>query len=520
MMRSKHSWATKFTLFFLVIAMLMMTSGCGSKDVTTGEGSTGKDEIKFGLASEPNKLDPMAIATMSTFSVTYAIYDNLVEENEKGDFVPSLAEKIDVSNDGLTYTMDIRKNVKFHDGSPLTADDVVFSINRTIEKGWAFDMTAFIDKVEKVDDFKVVMKLKRPFGGMMGSLASPYFSIMSKAYIDKNGDEIVERKPMGTGAYKFVEWLAGTHIKLEANEEYWQGAPKIKKVTFQPVTDKNTGLISLQTGSLDAYLNVNYIDIPNVQKDQNLQFSSTESASVLSLDMNVEKTPLDNVKVRQAINYAINRQNVIDGALEGIGKVANSAIPPTVAGYSAETKGFEYDVEKAKSLLSEAGYNEQNPLKLKLKIKEDAKVQKVAQVIQNDLKQVNIEIDIEIMEAGKYSTDINTNGDYELTLISWTAMFPDAYSLLYSQFHKDTYGSTGNITHVVDENLSKALDDAAQVDDSKKVEAYSKITKMLIDNAYVANLVYEPTTITANKDLLGIEANSLGIYKIKRFSWK
>ena len=130
------------------------------------------------------------------------------------------------------------EDVKFHDGTPMTADDVVYSINRTIEKGWAADMTAAIDKVEKVDDYTVKLILKKPFGAMIGSLASPYFSVMSKAYAEENGEDAVERKPMGTGAYKFVEWVAGDHIAVEANEEYWGGAPAIKTVNFKPITDK------------------------------------------------------------------------------------------------------------------------------------------------------------------------------------------------------------------------------------------------------------------------------------------
>lgn len=506
----------------LLIAAMMMAAlaGCGGNNEDQGNASADRTDLNFAISAEPNKLDPMSIAMMSTFTITYAIYDNLVEENENGEFVPSLAENVEISDDETEYTFTLRQDVKFHDGSQMTADDVVFSVNRTIEKGWAFDMTAFIENVEKVDDYTVKLTLNTPFGGMLGSLASPYFSIMSKNYLETNGDDIVDREPMGTGAYKFVEWKSGDHITLEANEEYFKGAPAIKTVTFKPITDKNTGLIALQTGETDAYLNINAIDIPTVESDESLAFYSTELAAVLSLNMNIEAEPLDDVNVRRAVNYAINKQSIIDGALEGNGTVANSSISPTCDGYSENVSGYEYNPEKAKELLADAGYDEANPLNLVLKMKEDAKNRKVAQVIQNDLKQVNIILDIQEMEAGTYTTDIYSNGDYQVTLSSWCAMFPDAYSLLYSQFHKDCYGGTGNITHVVSDELSSMLEEAATKTGDEKIAAYDKVAQEIQDQAYIASLVYEPTTITTNAALKGVQANTLGIYKVKNFSWQ
>ena len=232
--------------------------------------------------------------------------------------------------------------------------------------------------------------------------------------------------------------------------------------------------------------------------------------------MNIEAKPLDDVKVRQAIKYAINRENIIKGALEGNGTVANSSISPTCDGYSDKVAGYTYDLDKAKALLKEAG---QENLKITIKIKEDAKIQKVAQVIQADLKEAGIEVEIDIMEAGAYTTDVYSEGDYEMTISSWCAMFTDAYSLLYSQFHKDCYGGTGNITHVVSDELSGKLENAARLTGDEKQAAYEDVATDISEQAYVASLVFEPTTITTNANLKGVAADALGIYKIKRMSW-
>jgi len=510
--------STKKILALLLVFVMLFAAltACGGGDDSD---SVDRTDLVYGLSADPSKLDPMAMAEMGSFTVTYAIYDNLYEEDADGNYVPSLAKDIQISDDGLVYTISLRDDVKFHDGTDMTADDVVFSLNRTIDKGWAFDMAGYIDNVEKVDDYTVKVTLHTPFGGMIGSFASPFFSIMSKNYLETNGDEAAERRPMGTGAYKFVEWVSGDHITLEANEDYFQGAPAIKTITFKPVVDKNTGLISLQTGELDAFLNINQTDIGTVEADDNLNIYSTDLAAVLSFNMNVEKTPLDNANVRKAIDCAINRQNIIDGALEGYGTVANSPIAPTCDGYSTNVKATEYDVEKAKELLAGEGYTESNPLKLKMSIKEDAKLQRVAQVVQNDLKQANIDLEIDVMEGSAYSNAIYNTGDFEVTLLSWCAMFPDAHSLLYSQYHKDCYGGTGNITRVVSDELSSKLEAAATMSGDERAKAYDEVCQMIQDEAYVACLVYEPTTITVNAGLNGVKANTVGVYKIKNWSW-
>lgn len=514
----KKTCSKCIALALVAVLTAATLSGCGSgTNAPAANGNTpARTDLVYGIAAEPNSLDPMTIAMMSSFTVTYALYDTLFELQDDGSYKPSLAEGVTVSDDGLEYLIPIKQGVKFHDGSVLTAKDVLFSINRTIAKGWASDMTAAIDNVSLADDNTLKIKLKKPFSGMIGSLTSPFFSIMSESYVTTKGDDAIKREPMGTGAYKMKEWVGGDHITLVANEEYFQGAPSIKTITVKPIVDKNTGLIALENKEIDTFLNVNSSDIDNVKNNKELAFYSADQAAVLSLDMNIEKKPLDNVKVRQAIAYAINKENIIAGALEGIGTIANSAIPPLVEGYSADSPTYEYNVEKAKQLLAEAGASNLN---LTMKIKEDAKTQKVAQIIQADLKEAGINVTIEVMEAGAFNTDIYANGNYEITVGSWSAMFLDAYSVVYSQFHKDCYGPTGNITHVVSDELSGLLDKAAQSEEAGKAEAYKAVSQNIYENAYNIPLVVEQTNITVNTNLKGVKANPLGVYMLKNFTW-
>ena len=240
---------------------------------------------------------------------------------------------------------------------------------------------------------------------------------------------------------------------------------------------------------------------------------SCDSASVLSLNMNVEDPVMGNEKVRQAIFAAINKDDIILGALEGRGTPANSAIPTVCAGYNPATPGSAFDLVRAKELLTEAGYPD--GVDVKLVLKEDNTNQKVATIIQAYLSMIGIRVEIELMEGGAYTTAVYSNGDYQMTISSWSAMFLDAYSVMYSQFHKDCYGGTGNITHVTTEELSGLLDAAAKASDADKVAAYDAVCADIVEHAYHLPLVYTQTTITANKDLKGLDASPLGCYMLK-----
>ena len=493
-----------------LMAILLLVTGCALAEAP-------RDTLVWAMSAEPASLDPMNTASMNTFTITYALYDCLTISDGNGGYKPYLADEITVSEDGLVYTVKLAKDVYFQDGSKLTVEDIKYSLDRTIAAGWAFDMTLCIDEVAVIDDTTVEIRLNTPFGGMMGSLASPFFSIMSKAYCESVGNDAIKRQPMGTGAYRLTEWASGDHITLEANENYFAGAPAIKTIICKPINDKNTGMIALQNGEIDTFMNVNPTDISAVEADENLVLYACDAASVLSLNMNIEDPVLSNEKVRQAICMAINKDDIIIGALEGRGTPANSAIPTVCAGYSSETPGTTFDMARARELLAEAGYPD--GVSLKLCLKEDTTNQKVATVIQAYLSMIGIQVEIELMEGGAYTTAVYANGDYQMTIGSWSAMFLDAYSVMYSQFHKDCYGGTGNITHVVDDELSGLLEAAAKATDDNKVAAYDAVCANILEHAYQLPLVYQQTTITATKELKGLDASPLGCYMLKDLSF-
>ena len=491
----------------LVVALFMGVAACSPQDPENK-----KDTLIFGVAREPSGLDPHQLAETIAFNVTCAIYDCLVKADGNGEYVPHLVDSVDISDDGMEYTFKYTKDIKFSNGTPLTVEDIKFSIERTIAKGWAFDMTRYIESINVVDEETVVINLNAPFNGFLGSLASPYFSIMSKEYVETVGDDAIKRKPIGTGPFVLSNWVSGDHLELAANEDYFGEKPFLKKVTYKVVTDKSTAVMALESGELDLYDDVDVNDIKMIKANPDLQFQSTAKAGVLTMCLNNEAKPLDDIRVRQAIAYAINRNDIITGVYQGFSEVANSPIPPSCDGYSTNVQQFPRDTEKARALLAEAGYTDG----LKLTMSIQAPYRPMAEVIQANLKEAGITLEIDILEASAFSSTVYAEGNYEICIRGWIAMFPDAYSMLFCQYHEDCYGPTGNISHIRDKELNKLLDDAAISSAEDKVAAYDAVVQHITENAYEMPLVISFNNVAASADLKGLSVPPIGIYDMTK----
>ena len=491
----------------LAVVLILGIAACSPKDPETN-----KDTLIFGVAREPSGLDPHQLAETIAFNVTCAIYDCLVKDNGSGEYVPHLAESVDVSDDGMTYTFKLRQGVEFSNGTPVTPEDVKFSLDRTKAKGWAFDMTRYIDEVEVVGDDTVVVYLNAPFNGLLGSLASPYFSIMSKAYVEEVGDDMIKRQPIGSGPFILSDWVSGDHLELVANENYFDEKPFLKKVIYKVVSDKSTAVMALESGELDLYDDVDVNDIAMIKANPDLQFQSTPKAGVLTMCINNEVEPLNDIRVRQAIAYALNRDDIVTGVYQGYSQAADSPIPPSCEGYSTNVKQFERDIQKAKDLLAEAGY----PNGLTITMSIQAPYRPMAEVIQANLKEVGITLKIDILEPSAFSSTVYAEGNYEVCIRGWIAMFPDAYSMLYCQYHEDCYGPTGNISHIRDKVLNQLLDNAAVTSAEDKVAAYDEVVAHIRDNAYEMPLVVNFNNVAANAKLKGLHVPPIGIYDMTK----
>lgn len=312
--------------------------------------------LVFGRGGDSLTLDPALVLDGESAKVCDMIYDTLIQyRDDTTEISPGLAEAWDSSADGLTWTFYLRQGVQFHDGTPLDADAVVFSFTRP--KAVLRDFHAeFINQVIALDAYTVQIQLNASYAPFISTMAGTSFSIVSPAAVQHFGDSFGDDSAVGTGPFKFVQWEKGDRIVLEANEAHWAGQPPLDRFTFRSIPDNSLRLMELQEGNIHAMEFPNPEEIPLIETDPQLELAMQSSLNIGYLAMNFDKPPFDILKVRLAINHAINKTEIIDRLYQGTGIPAKNPIPPALWSYDETIEDYEYNPELAMQLLAEAGY--------------------------------------------------------------------------------------------------------------------------------------------------------------------
>jgi peptide/nickel transport system substrate-binding protein len=366
---------------------------------------------------EPPHLDPTSSAAGAIDSVLYAnVFEGLTRFAADGSIIPGLAESWDISDDGTVYTFHLHAGVKFHDGTPMTGDDVKFSLDRArapdstnAQKG----LFAGITDVTVVDPLTVKVTLDAPNGNFPFNMAWGDAVILAPESIGT-----IAQKPIGTGAFKFVEWAQGDHILLDKNPDYWGTPAKLDSVTFRFISDPTAAFAAMMAGDIDAFAGYPAPEnLPQFEADPRFQVlvGNTEGETILA--MNERHPPLDNVKVREAIAHAIDRQAIIDGAMFGIGTPIGAHFAPHNPAYVDLTALSNYDPEKSKALLKEAGIEN---LKLSLKLPPPSYARRGGEIIASQLRAVGIDAQIEALEWPQWLETVFKGHDFDLTIVSHT----------------------------------------------------------------------------------------------------
>ncbi len=385
--------------------------------LTAGTALAAQDTITIGMVLEPPNLDPTGGAAAAIDEVVYAnVFEGLTRFGSDGAVLPALASSWDVSDDGMTYTFHLRADVKFHDGTDMNADDVVFSLNRARAEDSTNAQKALfkgIASVEATDATTVTVTLTDPNGSF------PFNMAWGDAVIV--GEESVAdaaTNPIGTGPFKFANWVQGDRVDLERNDAYWGEAPALSKATFKFISDPNAAFAAVMAGDVDAFPNFPAPETLS-QFDNDPRFAvivgSTEGETILSI--NNKSGPLSDVKVREAIAHAINRQEIIDGAMSGYGTPIGSHFAPHNPAYVDLTGMSAYDPELSKKLLAEAG---QSDLKLRLMLPPPAYARRGGEIIAAQLRAVGIEAEISNLEWAQWIEQVFKGKDFDLTIVSHT----------------------------------------------------------------------------------------------------
>lgn len=509
----------------LAMAMTLL-AGCGGGG--NSEGSTGddgssagstQDTLTIAQGSDATTLDPVAANNVYSSNVMKQIYDNLVDLDKDGNVVPMLAESWDVSPDGLSYTFHLRQGVKFHNGDEMKASDVAFSLKRAQESASVSHIFGEIDpdSFETPDDYTVSFKTTAANAGFLAGLAHTGAGITSEKAVTEGGENYTNA-PVGTGPFKFVSWAKNATIELERFEDYYGTKPEISKMTFRIITEATNRAIELESGGVDMAFDISTNDISRVEDNSDLQLIRKIDNQTTYLAFNCEKAPYDNPKVRQAIAYAIDTASVCQAVWRGIGQPAVGPVAPSVKFFDDSLTIHEYNVEKAKALLKEAGVEN-----LQMTISTNDRQERIdmATIIQSQLKEVGIDVTIEKLEWGAL-LDKADRREQDTIMVGWTCQSSDPDLALYAPFHTQKDGAVGNnyanySNKTVDELLEKGR---VTSDETKRAEIYKQLQTTINEDAPWIYLNNGEVVVGAKANMTGFEPTAYGYHTLYNITFK
>jgi len=500
-------------------ATALLATACTASDVSTGgSSSSGSAErpLVVGQVAEPASLDPHAVTAVNDFRINVNIYDGLVRYDANSlNVEPALATSWEISEDGLVYTFTLRQGVTFHDGSPFNADAVVFNFERMLDENHPFHNTGpfplagqfygNLDNIRATGEFEVEMTLSSPFAPFMSNLAYPAGLIISPAAVEAYGAD-VGRNPSGTGAFRFVEWRSNERVTLERNADYWDGAPNVSGVVFRPIVEATTRVNELRAGGVDMIVEVTPDEVAGLSADASFTVHQQAGPHVWFLILNVLEAPFDDVRVRQAANHAINRASLVDDVLQGSATVANSPTPPAFgSAHNPDIKGYDYNPERAKQLLAEAGYP--NGVDVTFYVTEGGSGMldpiPMGEAIQADLRAVGINATIQTFEWNSFLGEVNPGmkGKANIAQMAW--MTDEPSTLPFLTLRTNAWPEQGGFNSGYYSNPRvDALLEAAQVatDPAERDQLYRDMQELVVADApwvFVANAKQSVASVSA-----------------------
>ena len=512
-------------MLLVLLAAALLATGCGKQPEKQGEDNAAapaKEKVLvWARSGDSVGLDPANETDGESFYVTEQILEPLVKyKDENTEVVPGLAERWETSKDGKEWTFFLKKGVKFHDGTPFNAEAVKFNFDRWMDKNNPYHIGEFeywqamfggfpgaVKSVDVVDEFTVKITLEKPMAPFIYNVAMSPFAIASPTAIKKYGEDFF-KNPVGTGPFKFVEWVKDDHATVVKNDEYWGDKAKVDKIIFRVIPDNSARLMELQAGTVDIMTGLNPDDVEGVKNNADLQLFLRPSMNVGYLAMQTEKENLKETKVRQAISHAINKQALIDAFYAGLAKPAKNPMPPSLWGYNDKVTDYEYDPAKAKALLAEAGLPKGFKTTLwAMPVARDYMPQpkEIAQAIQKDLAAVGITAEIVTFDWGTY-LEKGQKGEHDLYLLGWTGDNGDPDNFLFALLDKTNAvkGSAQNVAFYKSDKVHDLLAQAqTELDQSKRAALYEEAQEIIHQDAPWVTLVHSTPPIAARNNIKG-----------------
>lgn len=525
----------KKKIFSLIMAAcVVMTAGCGgnastqtaeSTDTQTVSSIADRDTLNIVLADEIVSLDPAYSYDNLTNQVVNQITQGLLYFDYSGQLQPQLCSSWEAV-DSTTYVYQIRDDVCFSDGSPMTMEDVLFSLNRHMDEDVASYlawMYANVDSIEQTGDWEITVHLSVPDAAWQYAFATTAGHIISKEYYEANAEQFGQPGVgvIGTGPYVLDSWTTGSEIKLTYNENYWdkENVPQFKNIDFKIITDANTQATTLASGQADYMFDPPTEMLDTIREAENMSVEEVDGWTVLWMAMNCQSGPFSDVNVRKAVAYALDKDSLYEGVLTENGSYAKNGMPFSSALYGSESESWtayaetavdeKNDIEKAKEYLAQSAYPD--GFECSLYINQDSIYNSIAVYVQSALSQIGIDVTIETKSGDEMSNiQFGSTRDYDLAIVRWTADYPDVSGQLYPLFHSSNIAEGGGNTSCYSNPEVDALLEAevASIDMKERTELMQQALTIIANDTPMIAFDYPYKRVAMNSELTGFEANA------------
>lgn len=509
----------KNKIWLVVLMAVLFLAACGSGE--TENGASGESEtLVVANGADPVTLDIQATNDQATTRVAKQIYDTLIIQTNDLELVPGLATEWEEVEENL-YEFKLREDVTFHNGEPFTAEDVEFTLRRAVESPQIGHIVGSIDPetIEVVDEHTIRVGTTDTFGPFLTHLSHPAMGILNQDSVEEAGEDYGVTVAVGTGPFEFVEWVTGTHVIAERYDDYWGEAPEIGRIEFMTIADPSVRLIELESGTAHIAYDIAPNDMAAIEDNSELTLINTPNLGAEYLGLNIQSdTPLEDVRVRQAIAHAVDVEAIVDTVYMGVGDQMAGPINELVFGYNEDLEPYAYDLEQAESLLEEAGYPG-GGFTLSLYVGDNSQERiQVSQVIAEALADIGITVEVSQMEWGAY-LDATANGEGDMHLLGWTTVTTDADYGLYPLFHSESFGAPGNRSFYANDRVDELLDlGRYTTDQDLRAEYYQEAQEIIAEEVpWVFLQTRENVTGISNR-VNGFEHHPTGRYYLQEVS--
>lgn len=505
------------------LAAALFIAGCG------GPSDEGPRAFRCRLATDPPSLDPIHTTDTSSGTVVFRIFEGLVEQDPVTlDVVPALAERWEISPDCLAYTFHLKQGVKFHNGRVLTSGDFRYSFERCLdpanisERTWVLapilgapemleGKAKTLSGMETPDDSTVVLHLGKPFAPFLS-----YLAMEAARAVAHEGVSAGEFIPIGTGPFRFVEWQHDILVRLDAFENYHGEKAGIPRVDFEIVPDVGVALMKLVVGELDLVNETPPGQFALIQKKYGKFVRMWPYIRLEYIGFNLTRPPFkDNLKLRQALSWAVDRDGITRIMYEGAAIPATSILPPGIKGRNETIAGYGYDLDKAAQLLAESGFPGGNGLPpLKLWYNTNEMHQQIAQYVQSTFRKIGVYVDLKSLDWPAYLKACD-NFEPDMYRLGWVADIPDADNFLYILLNSAQAGAPGNYSGYSNPEFDRLTNEARAIsDETRRIELYRRAERIAVDDACWILLMYPQQRLLFNPEYEGLVYPKQGDFRI------